>query len=257
LPVKPVRLVLISALAGLAITAAQAFTIDWTTNGEWRVLSSDAPLMVDDWDALRARVLAAYGLDDVPELPFAEVGPLGSPGPEVFGSRAANFEILSLMRPPEDPAILSDLADLFEDIEPSDVRDFDEGLVFEVMDVGAGRREVTVYFFASADSAPPQDPAQGITRQILEVMPADSQQVIAPPDTVGGGLHVITTSTPPEDLLDAFRELFRLLELDMFELERDGAAGLIVTSAHYTVSIFLEPVAVGNGTSVLLAVSPR
>lgn len=239
----------VALLAFALWSPATAQTIETTADGHFQTLRSDLIVRTEDWPALRQRVLDAWGLAEVPEIPFAEVGALGSGARDAFTSRSGTLEILSLMTPPEDDAILYALGELYTDIDGADIDAFQEGVVIEVTNRAGASGEIVVYFFALARAqgagAPPlTQPAPEMTvlnQTLRPAMPERSNLVAEAPSSRGGWVYRYETEASPAVMFAQFLEKLALLDYRVEVRDLQGAMAIFATGPLYEVFILIEP----------------
>lgn len=221
-----VRTALFLMFASAGIAAANGQTIEETSNGEFHYLRSDLVVRTSEWSMIRLRVLQAYGLESVEEIPFEEVGPLGSQPNPLFTAEGDTLSILHLMLPPIDTQILYELAALYSDITPDEIASFQDGVVIETTNFGGGPEVITVHFFANGPISPIEAPSSGssgpeaTTAALISVLPEERDEMAFQSDPSGGGYFSFDVLGDRLELLTLFVEVLGALGFSTEVIER-------------------------------------
>ncbi|TRD17741.1 hypothetical protein [Palleronia caenipelagi] len=249
-------LVLSLSLSGLAAPAA-AQTIEPTADNRFTILRSNLVVRIEDWPRLRRQLLTAWGLTELPEIPFGEIGAMGTSEMELFTVITPALEILSLRRPPLDSDILYELGRLYTDISPDRIDEFTKGVVIEITNRIGDSAEVATFFFAEAptplplpDPSPPLEIAKA-SESMRCALPEDAKLVLKQFRPDGGGIYRYETAEAVPSLIERLLASFLLLGLVAEVRDVDEATMLRAANLFLEILVLIEVAEDSGLTSVM------
>lgn len=218
--------------ATLCLLALPAFSaeVERTTDGRFDILTPRADATVDDWPALREQLIAAFGLRQLPSLPFDQYDEFGDANlPAAFGATVQDVEILVFSIKPLSTDRLVPLTDLYDDIGQSALESYNAGLVIEAAPNDDGVTEVSVEFYKNVRG----QSAGGIalTKPFPLTLPAGTE-VMSRTGKEGDASQIITASIPGDQETIA-RDIENQLRANGTEFERrdrEGVAAVVAST---------------------------